>query len=222
MREYGEGRRQLTDAESSLITGWRSMSRRIGVEVVDVHTCFLGGLALCSSLSHASLHLLDGLLVLRPLVRLALLPSIAHASFTLSLSLKEGMSDACSVSRQELRRETLHAEDLRVNALTIRQGIIDFGDFNLVHLTRVYTKTVGCAQLLAAVHASEVLSALMLVQVLEVVEVTLAVVAPRALEQLFKSWTIVMSALALLVLAHVDGVAMYVDVTRLALMDYVI
>lgn len=102
----------------------------------------------------------------------------------LGLCCVEVCDDALVVLLDNVVGDTLHAEDLNVEPLSVGQRVLDLIERFLVHLVHVDGETAGRVQSLAASVALEVLGFLVGNQELEILKVTLAcVVEVSALAQ---------------------------------------
>lgn len=79
-----------------------------------------------------------------------------------------------AVLLERVGRHTLHAEDLDLQTLAVRQGILDLRQRLLVHLVQVDGETAGSVEAAAAAIAFEVLRLLMGDEELEVFKVAFA------------------------------------------------
>jgi hypothetical protein len=110
---------------------------------------------------------------------------VTGASATLSLHLEVFVHDALFVVIDKVLGDTAHAEDLGVDALAAFNGVFDLGQGLLVDLLQVHRQATSSVEATVAVVATEVFGFLVGEEHSGVVEVALAVVAPRALDELF-------------------------------------
>ena len=125
---------------------------------------------------------------------------VASQGPTVGLLLEEFVQDALSVRIEELVGDAHHAKDFRLDVLAAVDGVVDGSEGGLVHLLQVDLQAAGSVKAAVAVVALEVLSLLVGDEDLLVVKVALAVVAPRARDDLLD-----VGLVALLLVAHVCG-----------------
>jgi hypothetical protein len=107
---------------------------------------------------------------------------IASLGPAVGLLLEEGGRDTLSVRFDELLWDAHHAEDFRLDVLAAFHGVVDDGEGDFVHLLQVHEEATSSVKAPVAVVALEMLGFLVVDEDLLVVEVALAVVAPRARE----------------------------------------
>ena len=95
------------------------------------------------------------------------------------LGLVEVLDDALVVLLDDILGDALNAEDLDLEALAVRQGVLNMRQGLLVDLVHVHRQAAGRVQPPAAAVAFEMLGLLVGDEQLQVLEVALAVVAPR-------------------------------------------
>ena len=97
----------------------------------------------------------------------------------------EVLQDALCMCLNNVLGYSFHAEDLDVEACAIREGIIDCTQILLMNLAHVHAEAACGVEPPAASLTFEVLCLLMIYEDLEIVEVALAVVAPRSRKDFF-------------------------------------
>lgn len=103
---------------------------------------------------------------------------VAGGDATVLLGLVEVLHDAVAVLVEDLVRDTLHAEDLDIKALAVGQRILDLVEGFFMDLVQVHGETSGSVETTTTSVALEVLGLLMRDKELQILKVTLAVVAP--------------------------------------------
>lgn len=109
---------------------------------------------------------------------------VAGARATFSLHLEVLVHDPLFMGVNEVLRDTTHAENLGVDAFTAFNRVLDRRQGLLVDLLQVHRQAASSVEATVAVVATEVLCFLVGEEDSGVVEVALAVVTPRALDEL--------------------------------------
>lgn len=109
---------------------------------------------------------------------------VASQSSVVGLLLEELVQDALSVRVEELLWDATHPEDFGVDVLAAFDGVLDNGEGCLVNLLQVDCKTARGVKPAVTMVALEVLGLLVLCKDTIIVEVALAVIAPRARDDL--------------------------------------
>jgi hypothetical protein len=120
---------------------------------------------------------------------------VASRGPTVGFLFEELVEDTLAVRIKEVFRDAHHAEDLGLDSLAALDGILDGSQSLLVHLLQVNRQTSSGVETAVALVAFEVLGLLVRDEDFLVVEVALAVVAPRAGDKVF----------------DVDAVALFLD-----------
>jgi hypothetical protein len=109
---------------------------------------------------------------------------VASSGATFGLHLEVLVHDPLFVGVNKVLRDTAHAEDLGVDTLAAFDGIFDASQSLFVDLLQVHRQATSSVEPTVAVVAPEVLCFLVGEEDSGVVEVALAVVTPRALDEL--------------------------------------
>ena len=125
---------------------------------------------------------------------------VTSQSPAVSLLLEELVEDTLLVRLDELVGDAHHAEDFRLDILAAFDGVVDGSKGLLVHLLQVNLQTTRGVEATVALVALEVLGFLVGDEDFLVVEVALAVVAPRAVDELLD-----IGAVALFLVHHGCG-----------------
>jgi hypothetical protein len=109
---------------------------------------------------------------------------VASSGATFGLHLEVLVHDPLFLGVNKLLRDTAHTEDLGVDTLAAFDGIFDVSQSLFVDLLQVHRQATSSVEPTVAVVAPEVLCFLVGEEDSGVVEVALAVVTPRALDEL--------------------------------------
>jgi hypothetical protein len=115
---------------------------------------------------------------------------IASQGPTIGLLLEELVEDALPVRVEELVWDAHHAEDFGLNVLATFDGVVDGSEGLLVNLLQVNLQTTSGVEAAIAVVTLEVLCFLVRDEDFLVVKVALAVVAPRARDEVLDIGTV--------------------------------
>jgi hypothetical protein len=146
-----------------------------------------------SVLGQACLELFRSLHLALLRVRLSVLLArrrVTGQSPAIGLLLEELVEDTLPVRIKELVRDAHHAEDFGLDALATLDSVVDDSESLLVDLLQVNLQTAGGVEATIALLALEVLCFLVRDEDFLVVEVALAVVAPRARDDLLDIGTV--------------------------------